>query len=124
MSVDADYTSWQRKIRQPVLRHLTALTALSCTGEGLFAVQADEVRKAGCCDRLGNEGPLCRLTPSCPLQPQDTRLCPCACCTPHAMRYSLLLEYVECVLALYPSLVLALPLCAGAAAQPGAACGH
>lgn len=43
MSVDPDYTSWQRKQRQPVLNHLTALTTLSCTGEGLFAVQADEV---------------------------------------------------------------------------------
>lgn len=44
MSVDPDYTSWQRKQRQPVLGHLTALTSLSTTGEGLFAVQADEVR--------------------------------------------------------------------------------
>jgi hypothetical protein len=43
VSVDPDYTSWQRKQRQPVLSHLAALTALSCTGEGLFAVQADEV---------------------------------------------------------------------------------
>lgn len=47
MSCDADYTSWQRKMRQPVLSHLSALTYLSCTGEGLFAVQADEVRVTG-----------------------------------------------------------------------------
>jgi hypothetical protein len=47
VSCDADYTSWQRKMRQPVLSHLSALTYLSCTGEGLFAVQADEVRRKG-----------------------------------------------------------------------------
>lgn len=51
MSVDPDYTSWQRKQRQPVLSHLTALTSLSCTGEGLFAVQADEVRCFSCCSK-------------------------------------------------------------------------
>jgi hypothetical protein len=45
VSVDPDFTSWQRKQRQPSLAHLTALTSLSCTGEGLFAVQADEVSR-------------------------------------------------------------------------------
>lgn len=47
VSVDSDFTSWQRKQRQPVLSHLTDLTRLSCTGEGLFAVQAEEVGDGG-----------------------------------------------------------------------------
>jgi hypothetical protein len=48
VSVDPDFTSWQRKQRQPVLSHLGSLSALTCTGEGLFAVQANEVSTNVC----------------------------------------------------------------------------
>jgi hypothetical protein len=41
---DPDFTSWARKRTQPLLSHLTALSALTCTGEGLFPVQPNEVR--------------------------------------------------------------------------------
>lgn len=61
MSVDPDFTSWQRKRPQPMLRHLSALTALTCTGEGLFAVQAHEVSQQTHC--IGSHGcvTLCLL---------------------------------------------------------------
>ncbi|KAF6255785.1 hypothetical protein COO60DRAFT_185007 [Scenedesmus sp. NREL 46B-D3] len=43
VSVSPNIHGWQRKQLQPQLSHLTALTELSCTGEGLFAVQAHDV---------------------------------------------------------------------------------
>lgn len=43
LSVSPNIFGWQRKRVQPQLGHLTALRELSCTGEGLFAVQAHEV---------------------------------------------------------------------------------
>jgi hypothetical protein len=42
LSVSPNIHGWQRKQLQPQLGYLTALTRLSCTGEGLFAVQAHD----------------------------------------------------------------------------------
>lgn len=46
-SVRPNIHSWARKQLQPQLGYLTALTELSCTGEGLFAVQALDVLPPG-----------------------------------------------------------------------------
>jgi hypothetical protein len=40
--VSPNIHGWQRKQLQPQLGYLAALTQLSCTGEGLFAVQAHD----------------------------------------------------------------------------------
>lgn len=42
-SVSPNIHGWQRKQLQPQLGYLTALTELSCTGEGLFAVQVHDI---------------------------------------------------------------------------------
>lgn len=43
LTVSPNIHGWQRKQLQPQLGHLTALSSLSCTGEGLFAVQVTDV---------------------------------------------------------------------------------